>query len=248
MAVAQRLAGRRAGRRNDARKGPRLLLLLVLALVAVTVPALAREEFRSYDVAIVMASDGSLEVTETIAANVEGDTIRHGLYRDLPRTIVGDDGSINSIAYDVASVERNGNPEVWRVEDLGTSLRVWMGNPDVLLDPAVHTFALRYVVTGASWASKAGGNSFAWEPVNGGWAYPVLATTFRIVLPDGARIVGLAARVGTARDEKAGSWKRLSPREAIFTAAQLPGAGKALGIVIRFDGGLVRPARQGAST
>jgi hypothetical protein len=82
--------------------------------------------------------------------------------------------------------------------------------------------------------------------VNGGWTYPVLATTVRIRLPEVARITGLAARVGTARDEQAGSWDKLSPREAVFTASQLPGDGKALSVVVSFEGGLVRPMRKGA--
>ena len=58
---------------------------MLAALAALMVaPVLAAEEIRSFDSAVTLAADGSVDVVETITVNAEGTQIRHGIYRDIP--------------------------------------------------------------------------------------------------------------------------------------------------------------------
>ena len=69
------------------------VLLIITSLFALVVPAAAREEIRSFTTDTTLRTDGSVEVVETIAVNVEGDEIRRGIYRDIPTTLVNPDNS-----------------------------------------------------------------------------------------------------------------------------------------------------------
>jgi hypothetical protein len=52
----------------------------------------AREEIRNYQVDIEVRTDASIEVTETITVNAEGNDIRRGIYRDIPLRALDDWG------------------------------------------------------------------------------------------------------------------------------------------------------------
>src|SRR6218665_1813280 len=91
-----------------------LAIMLLLAL-----PALAREEIRSFTSDIVLNTDGSLNVTETIEVNAEGDEIRRGIYRDIPVVMLGIDGGKIRPDLTVTGVTREGDQEMYRVERMG---------------------------------------------------------------------------------------------------------------------------------
>src|SRR5690606_6292260 len=58
---------------------PSLLLVATLAT-----PLQAQERILAYDSKVVVAVDGSLDVTERIKVRAEGSQIRRGIYRDFP--------------------------------------------------------------------------------------------------------------------------------------------------------------------
>ena len=55
--------------------------LLLVAMLAF--PAHAQERILAYDSTVVVADDGSLDVTERITVRAEGSQIRRGIYRDF---------------------------------------------------------------------------------------------------------------------------------------------------------------------
>ena len=59
-------------------------LALVTFVLAAPRVAAAEEFISAYHSVIELAKDGTLTVTETITANVEGNRIRRGIYRDFP--------------------------------------------------------------------------------------------------------------------------------------------------------------------
>jgi hypothetical protein len=114
------------------------LLVLLLAL-----PALAREEIRAFASDVTLATDGSVEVVETIDVNAEGIDIRRGIYRDIPVTMAGGSGNRIRIALEVAAVTRAGRAEPFRVERMGDFQRIWIGDPDRLLTQGQHRYVIR---------------------------------------------------------------------------------------------------------
>ena len=64
----------------------RLLIVALAALAALLLPraAAAEERILRFESNIVVARDGTLDVTETIRVRVENIAINHGIYRDFP--------------------------------------------------------------------------------------------------------------------------------------------------------------------
>jgi hypothetical protein len=61
----------------------------------------AREEIRNYQVDIEVRTDASIEVTETITVNAEGNDIRRGIYRDIPLRALDEWGLWSSNGFDL---------------------------------------------------------------------------------------------------------------------------------------------------
>lgn len=106
-------------------------LAFVLMVLAAPCPAAAEEIISSYHSVIDVAKDGTLTVTETITANVEGNQIRRGIYRDFPLTFIDPDGRRVRVDFKLVSVERDGEQEEYRTESISGGIRIYTGNADV---------------------------------------------------------------------------------------------------------------------
>jgi hypothetical protein len=124
----------------------RLLLGLLVGLL-LALPAAAREEIRAFTADVILATNGTVNVTETIDVQAEGDEIRRGIYRDIPVTLLGPEGGKIRPGFDVLSVTRDGQDETFRVERMGDFQRIWIGDPDVLLNPGKHRYVVNYTMT-----------------------------------------------------------------------------------------------------
>src|SRR5690606_21034893 len=85
-------------------------VLVLLALVALALPALAREEIRSFAAEVTLRVDGSVLVTETLQVNAEGIDIRRGIYRDIPTVMLDEQGRKLRADLEVEAVLRDGRP------------------------------------------------------------------------------------------------------------------------------------------
>ena len=79
-----------------------LVFTLVLALAA---PAKAEERIISFISAVTVNADASLDVTETITVNAEGDQIRRGIYRDFPALYTNRNGTRVNVGFEVRANE-----------------------------------------------------------------------------------------------------------------------------------------------
>jgi hypothetical protein len=57
---------------------------IVLLIACIGLHAHADEKILSFHSDIQVAADGSMQVSETITVNAEGDRIQRGIYRDFP--------------------------------------------------------------------------------------------------------------------------------------------------------------------
>ena len=128
----------------------RLLLALAVfaVVVALTVPASAAETINSFSSRIVLLADGSVDVTEFIEVNAEGDRIRRGIYRDIPTVLINEDNSRLRSTLDVLSVERDGRAEPYALESLGTNAtRIRIGDAEMFLSRGAHRYIIHYTMT-----------------------------------------------------------------------------------------------------
>ncbi|GEM_PF-5736922 len=164
-----------------------LLLLLLLS------PALAEEAIRRFDVELQMQKGGKLLVTERIDAYSEGSYIRHGIYRDL---LLAPSGSFSNslLKIHVLGVTRNGAPEPYFVSRRYRRLRLYLGSRDVYLEPGLHRYVLKYLVSGAMRRRKNKGE-LLWNLTGNEWRFPIYSLGLRVGLPPRLSAQDVKARV-----------------------------------------------------
>ena len=106
------------------------VVLLAAFLASCLAPASADERITRYDSKVEVARNGALTVTETIAVNVEGERIRHGIYRDFPTTYTDKSGRHVHVGFDVLHVTRDGHDEPYDLSSIDSGQRIKIGNPD----------------------------------------------------------------------------------------------------------------------
>lgn len=220
----------------------RLLLraaVVLLVGLALALPALAREEIRQFNADVVLATDGTVTVTETIEVNAEGIEIRRGIYRDIPVVMAGRDGGKVRPELDVLSVQRDGSAETFRVERMGNFQRIWIGSPDAFVSRGTHRYVIRYTMTRMA-RSFEDHDELYWNATGNYWIFPILHASANVTLPDGAVISDLAGYTGSVGStEQDVAIKQASDTRAGFRATRALGAGEGMTIAVAFNKGVV---------
>lgn len=215
------------------------LLLALLVGVFLVLPAVAREEIRNFTADVVLATNGTVNVTETIDVQAEGDEIRRGIYRDIPVTLLGPEGGKIRPGFDVLSVSRDGNAEMFRVERMGDFQRIWIGDPDVLLNPGKHRYVINYTMTRMA-RTFDNHDELYWNATGNYWIFPIVNAVANVTLPDGAVISNKAAYTGpVGSTEQAVTITRTSDNTATFRTTRELGAGEGMSVVVAFQKGVL---------
>lgn len=146
----------------------RLLILLCL----LTTQVIADERIISFDSDILIKTDGSIEVTETVTVRAEGKQIRRGIYRDYPTEYRDRFGNRVSVKYVPRSVLRDGVSEAFHSERVSNGVRTYFGSARVLLEPGEYTYTYRYD------AERMLGffedhDELYWNVTGEGWGFPI---------------------------------------------------------------------------
>ncbi|WDQ97630.1 DUF2207 domain-containing protein [Devosia sp. J2-20] len=214
-----------------------IIALLIGLLLAV--PGVAREEIRAYASDITMAVDGTVTVTETLTVNAEGDEIRRGIYRDIPVVLAGSDGGKVRPDFDVLNVQRDGQPETYRVERMGDFQRIWIGDPDVFLNYGNHSYTITYSMSRMARAFE-DHDELYWNVTGNYWVFPILSAQAVVRLPDGARISDVSAYTGPVGSTKQGAdIRRLTDQTVAFKTTRALGPGEGLTVAVSFDKGVI---------
>jgi len=174
------------------------VIATALFLVAFTLatPAAAREEIRSFDAKIALATNGTVDVVETITVNAEGDRIRHGIFRDIPTQLINDDKSRLRSDLRVLDVQRDGHTEPYTLDSIGTGFqRIKIGDGDVWLDNGPHTYVIHYTMSrmGRFFTDH---DELFWNATGNYWTFPIMAATATLNVPAGAKIDGAIGYTG----------------------------------------------------
>ncbi len=207
---------------------------LVWLFLALAGAARAEEIFTSYHSDIGLAKDGTLTVTETIRAIVEGDQIKRGIYRDLPLTFTDANGRTAKVDFKLVSVERDGNAEPYRTESIKGGIRIYSGDADVFLSRGEHTFRFTYE-TARQIRFFGDHDELYWNVTGTDWAFPIEEASAAVTLPSGVRAEALDVFTGRygATDKNARAveegdelmfttTRRLQPGEGLTIAIKMP--------------------------
>ncbi|HVW93547.1 MAG TPA: DUF2207 domain-containing protein [Devosia sp.] len=217
-----------------------LLTLLILALPGLALPALAREEITSFDTRAVLDKTGTLDVTETIDVNAEGDEIRHGIFRDIPTILTNPDGSTLYAAFHVLDVEQDGRKAEYGTEAIANGERIRIGNADSYVSYGPHRYVIRYTMSRQARFFPDHDELF-WNATGNYWAFPIVKATAELTLPEGANISKVIAYVGRPGSQDQGTATRTGANMASFSAGRELGSFEGLTFAAAFQKGIVSP-------
>lgn len=120
----------------------KIALLLMSFLLAT--PVFAQERILLFHSDIQIQSDASMIVTETIRVHAEGREIRRGIYREFPTRYRDRYGNRVVVDFEVLSVSKNGEPEIFSVASRANGVRVDFGGDELLAVPAQYEYTLTY--------------------------------------------------------------------------------------------------------
>ncbi len=163
-----------------------LIIVVPLALAAAASgPAHAQsrgEQIQDYAVSIIIAADGSLEITERISYDFSFNQ-RHGIFRDIPEREHYDATYDRRYLITVRDVRADGLTAQVDISHEGSYLRLRIGDPDRTID-GLHTYTIRYLVEGGMRGFPEH-DELSWDAIGLNWEVPIERASVQVSAPAG---------------------------------------------------------------
>lgn len=204
-----------------------------------SVPLVAQNErILNYDTQIEVFEDRSIMVTEFIEVYVKGDLIKRGITRSLPTRRNLNDNSV-SVRYEILEVEKNGTPEPYHQESSGGSLMLYLGSQDVLLEPGVYSYKIRYRVPGQI-GFYGDYDEIYWNAIGTDVLFEIENASCRLQVPAGAKVIQEAAYLGRYGQQDQAYTMTDEGAVLDFRASRSLMPGEAFTVAVGFEKGYVR--------
>jgi len=214
--------------------------IIITLLLLVWPPALmAAEQIDDFTVEIDVLRSGDINVTETIAVTSEGNQIRRGIYRDLPRYYESDGANL-PYKYDVLRVTRDGRKEPYAISRDGNAYRIRIGDADVFLSDGAHVYEIEYAVKNQIRYFEAYDELY-WNVTGNYWTLPINAARAVIRLPEGARVTQTAGYTGQMGSTERNYDYRQEGGAHVFTTTRPLSYQAGLTVAVGFEKGAVDP-------
>jgi uncharacterized membrane protein YgcG len=181
-----------------------------------------------------------MRVEETIRVQSEGNQIRHGIFRDIPTIYRTPTGEVTRVRFHVESVERDGHPEPYALENLSNGRRIRIGSADTLIEPGEHAFKIVYDISDEVGFFDSHDEIY-WNVTGTGWDFPIDEVKAAVHLPAGARILDYTGYTGaqgeTGKDFRA---ERVTDTDIRFATTRVLGPHENLTIVVTWPKGIVK--------
>jgi len=199
------------------------------------------ERITSFDSDILVARNGTLTVTETIAVYANGERIQHGIYRDFPTRYTDRNGARVHVRFDVTAVTRDGQSEPYTTESIDNGVRVKIGDKDTLVSAGPHVYTLTYM-TARQIGFFAKYDELYWNVTGNGWVFPIQKASATIHLPSGAHITQNAYYTGPQGSTATNAQANTFSADTIHFNTTAPlGAYEGLTVAVGFAKGAVIP-------
>jgi uncharacterized membrane protein YgcG len=162
-------------------------LCAILCLCLLGSQAAAEERIKLFQSDVAVGGDASVSVTELITVNVEGNDIRHGIYRDFPTRYEGRNGRPFTVGFSVKTVTLDGKGEDYKVESITNGKRIKIGSADRIVAEGLHTYAITYA-TSRQIGFFDGYDELYWNVTGNFWKFPIDKSVVTVRLPSAAVI------------------------------------------------------------
>ncbi len=222
-----------------------LLVAVPIVLSALSVPLGARAAdpvINLFKSEAALGGDGTLTVTETIAATLPGGG--HGMFRDIPYAVRLPSGVTVRTPPAVLEVRVDGaaRPVTDTEEPSRNVLRVYMRDPGVTLEQGAHTFVVRYAMKYMVGFFD-DHDELNWNVTGDRWTVPIERATYALTLPEGAVIRDQIAWLGVKGGRESPVNLRRSAfggrTAAAFSSRRAIGPGEGLTCAVAWNKGVV---------
>ena len=203
----------------------KIIPYIVFSLLSL--PAFARESIKDLHSEIAVQKDASVIITERITVDREGDRIKRGIYRDLPKT--------KGVSYSVLSVSRDGASEPFFTENAGNYYRINTGNDNYLPRNGLYTFEIKYRATNVILGFD-DHDEIYWNVTGNKWIFPIERASAKVVLPEGVKVKRFASYIGRRGSRASGEY---DPETRLFSSPRPLDRGEGLTVAVGFDKGFV---------
>ncbi|MDH4411750.1 MAG: DUF2207 domain-containing protein [Rhizobium sp.] len=200
--------------------------------------AQAEEVIRDYHTDITVFPDASMEVTETITVNAEGNRIQRGIFRDFPLYAEDARGFRQKVDFELISVERDGQPEANHTESVTGGIRIYAGSGDVFLEPGEYTYTITYR-TGRQIRYFDDHDELYWNVTGNGWLFPIEEASATVSLPNDTAPTRTTFYTGPMGSTAENAREVPGSNGLEVQTTQPLGPNEGLTIVLAFDKGLV---------
>jgi hypothetical protein len=220
----------------------RSFLLGCFCLLAVLSARGQSERILDYHSDVTLEDEGSLEVTETITVISAGRQIRHGIFRDFPTTYTDPFNNQYVVGFQMLSATCDSAPEQFRVEDQFNGKRIYLGNPNTLIRPGQHVYAISYT-TNRQLGFYGDHDELFWNVTGNGWDFPIDAASATVHLPqnipaDKATLSGFTGPKGSRESQLTST----RDGEAFqFTAQRALSRHEGLSVLLMWPKGYITP-------
>jgi uncharacterized membrane protein YgcG len=198
-----------------------------------------REVITNFTIDMDVDRSGDMIVTETIDVIAAGQSIKRGIFRELP-SVYEFMGVKRDYEYRLIEVTRDGEPETVSTQYNGNAV-VWrIGRANYFLRPGAYRYQIRYSVADAI-RRHDDRDELYWNATGNYWAFPIENAVARVTFPDGAIYTDLSVYTGGWGDTSNLATKTENNNTAIFTTTQPLGVREGLTISASVPKGIIDP-------
>ena len=220
-------------------------VIACLCFFSLVLIAHAEETILSFHSDIVVNTDASMDVTESITVVSEGNRIRHGIFRDFPTRYTDKHGIQQTVEFDVQSVALDGHSEPYAIESISNGKRVRVGSKDIFVQSGTHNYTIKYQ-TARQLGFFEKYDELYWNVTGNGWDFKIQDASVNVQLPAGAVIQQSAVYTGSfgSSGKDAKGFTSSSNSYSAQTTRVLH-SGEGLTIAVAWQKGIVTPPSQG---
>ncbi len=199
----------------------------------------AEERILEYQSQIIVHTDATMTVTETIKVIAEGNQIKRGIFREFPTDYRDRLGNRIQVRFDVVEVLRDGVKEPYHVKNESNGVKIYIGDENVFLDPGEYRYQITYR-TNRQLGFFADFDELYWN-ITGKWGFAIDKVEASIELPPGASILNHAGYVGfEGMKDQDFLFDKDTRGHPVFKTTRILQAGEGFTIAISWPRGIVK--------
>jgi uncharacterized membrane protein YgcG len=197
------------------------------------------ERILNFDTQILVEPDRNIIVTEKIKVFANGDQIKRGITRNIPKNRIDHDNKFFRFEIDILSIKHNGIESNFVEDSSYDDLVIKIGDRDIFLDAGIHEYEIKYKVYGQIGFYE-NYDEIYWNTTGNEWNFPIVNATALVILPNGANIIQSACYTGSQGSETTNCTNVKAGNNNTFTAQNLQ-ARAGLTVAVGFEKGFVNP-------